>query len=118
MADGFGNYITGLDSVTIATSGSNAPILHGTGAPPATVPDYARGWIDDTTGTLYVRKSDSTWTAVSGSGGGSGTVTTSASDPTGVLVVTGPAICIGTGAVDGLLWKKTSAGAASDWVQM
>jgi len=53
-----------------------------------------------------------------GGGGGTGTVTASAIDPTGVLTITGRGICFGTGAFDGVIWKKTSAGSASDWVQM
>lgn len=50
-----------------------------------------------------------------GSAGGAESTIYSAVDPTGVISVTGPKLCIGTGAMDGKLWFKTSAGTASDW---
>lgn len=55
---------------------------------------------------------------VSGTGG-SGNVFASAVDPTGVLSVTGPAVCIGSGAFTGTFWVKSTTGTSSaDWVAL
>lgn len=52
-----------------------------------------------------------------GGGGGSGSVVSSAVDPNGVLSATGKAWCIGTGAMDGYYWKKSTVGTSNDeWV--
>lgn len=51
-----------------------------------------------------------------GSAGGSESAIYSAVDPTGIISVTGPKLCIGTGPVDGQLWfKTTQANSANDW---
>lgn len=55
----------------------------------------------------------------SSGGGGSGTGNVVAWDGTGAMpTVTGPGWCIGEigSAVEGQLWKKTSAGSGNDWV--
>lgn len=70
---------------------------------------------NQTVGWLLVGK----WADTSGgsSTSGSGTVTYSAVDPTGVLSITGPGICLGTGAFAGYLWTKaTAATSSADWV--
>jgi hypothetical protein len=55
-------------------------------------------------------------TNAGGGSSGLGSVYATATDPTGVLSVTGPGYAIGKGASDGLYWKKTSAGTGTDWV--
>lgn len=48
-------------------------------------------------------------------------IVTSAVDPTGVVIITGPGECIGidgTGAPDGRVWLKSSAGLDSDWTKI
>lgn len=41
----------------------------------------------------------------------------STADPNGVISAAGPAWCIGTGASDGLYWKKATAGTSNnEWV--
>lgn len=46
-------------------------------------------------------------------------VFSSAVDPNGSVSATGSAICLGTGAMDGFWWRKTTAGTSnSEWVAM
>lgn len=54
-----------------------------------------------------------------GGTGGGGNVFASAADPSGVLSVTGPAVCIGSGAFAGTFWVKSTSGtSANDWVAL
>lgn len=83
----------------------------------AAAESYASGNVpqkNDTRRVLLVKGVNAT--IAGGSGGtGSGTVTTSAVDPNGVITITGPGWCIGTGAVAGLHWEKVTAGSGSVW---
>jgi hypothetical protein len=54
---------------------------------------------------------------VDGAAGAGGSVLYMSTDPTGVLSVTGPAVCVGTGAMTGSVWEKTTAGTSADeWI--
>jgi len=115
MSDEFGNYIPGLKSAGATSTFTEGAIVQGSGVPGADTPSFALGYVDTNTGIFYIHTSTG-WTAVSG-GGGTTSVFSSATDPSGVLTATGPAICLGTGASDGLMWKKTTAGTNNtDWV--
>lgn len=73
---------------------------------------------------LYVKKygtQSAGWVLVGkyGDGGfasGASSTLYSGVDPTNVISVTGPAMCIGTDAVNGQVWiKTTSANSSADW---
>lgn len=65
-----------------------------------------------TTGWVLVGKYSST----SGVGSSSGAPFYSSIDPTGVISVPGPSVCVGTGAQIGKVWLKTTAeNSADDW---
>lgn len=100
--------------------------LRGIGSPEGIVPGVTgQQYTDAATGETYVKmvgNGSIGWVVVASVPGDSGSTSTKstysvASDPNGVLNVSGPAIAVGVGAVAGTVWVKSTAGeSATDWV--
>lgn len=104
------------------------PMIESEGSPEGTVPsEPGRTYHDTLTDDLYIKMygvQATGWLKI-------GRITTSAStssaakvfstnvDPNGAIEATGPALCLGYGAMSGGVWAKTTSGTSDDdWTQI
>jgi hypothetical protein len=92
------------------TTGGN---LSGQGAPADSLGENGQLYVDLDTGSVYEKLSGS-WTLFSAGAGVTPQVFGASADPNGVQSCAGPGFVIGRGAVDGTIWKKSTAGTSNN----
>lgn len=118
--DAFGNYQATISPPPQPPSDSG-PWLRRQGAPDANTPLWALGYIDKSTGDVYVNidGTPTGWVMITAGISGVSGVYAYDGNPNGNVTATGRGVCIGMGSTEGAIWGKTSAGTSNnEWFEM